>query len=56
MIPFTHTAIKIYQVHSNNNNLRESLMITEKVVNDPQCLDLWKYKWNYVETRIEMEI
>ena len=34
MIPFTHPA-KNYQVDSDNNNLGESNMIKEKVINNP---------------------
>ena len=33
MIPCTHPAKK-YQVNSDNNNLRESNMIKEKVINN----------------------
>ena len=35
MIPSTHPAKKINQVDSNNDNLGESNMITEKVIDDP---------------------
>ena len=35
MTPLTHPAKKIDQVDNDNNNLGESNMITEKVINDP---------------------
>ena len=37
MIPYTHPA-KNYHVDSNNNNLGESNMIKEKIINNPQHL------------------
>ena len=45
--PLYPSGKKIDQVDSDNNNLGESNMITEKVINVPYLLNLWKYKYKW---------
>ena len=47
MIPSTHPA-KIDQVDNNNNNMGESNMIKEKVINNPSIEYLYFIPYNLV--------